>query len=198
MRKSFISFVASLALLAGIMAPSLRAAEAYAIDAAHTSVGFSVKHLLVSNTKGAFNDVAGTIALDQKAIEKSSVKVTIKAASIDTANTKRDDHLRGADFFEVEKFPEITFVSKSVAKKGDAYEAAGTLTIKGVSKDVVIPFTLSGPVQDPWGGTRLGVEGSLTIKRKEFNVAMNNPGDAGIGEDVKIDLSVEAIQQKKK
>lgn len=198
MRKSFISFAASLALLAGIAAPSLRAADAYAIDAAHTSVGFSVKHLLVSNTKGAFNDVAGTISLDQKSIEKSSVKVTIKAASIDTANVKRDEHLKGADFFEVEKFPEITFVSKSVTKKGDAYEAAGTLTIKGVSKDVVIPFTLSGPVQDPWGGTRLGVEGSLTIKRKDFNVAMNNPGDAGIGEDVKIDLSVEAIQQKKK
>lgn len=174
------------------------AADTYAVDAAHTSIGFSVKHLLVSNTKGKFNDFAGTIVLDDKKVEKSSVKITIKTPSIDTDNAQRDTHLKGADFFDVEKFPEITFVSKSVAKKGDAYEVTGTLTMKGVAKDVTFPFTLSGPVQDPWGGTRLGAEASLTIKRKDFNVAWNNPADAGIGEDVKIDLSVEAVKQKGK
>jgi polyisoprenoid-binding protein YceI len=191
MRKALFA-----SLLAFFSAAAVSAADTYAIDNAHTSIGFAVKHLLVSTTKGQFKDYSGTIALDPKDVTKSSVKVDIKAASIDTANEKRDAHLKGADFFDVEKFPAISFVSKKIAKKGDAYELTGALTIKGVTKDVSFPFILNGPVQDPWGGMRLGGEGSLVIKRKDFGVAWDNAADAGIGDDVKIDLSVEAVKQK--
>jgi polyisoprenoid-binding protein YceI len=188
----------ALAVLAAAAASAVRAADTYTVDAAHTTIGFSVKHLLVSNTKGQFKTFSGTILFDEKNPGKSSVKVDIKAASIDTGNAQRDSHLKGADFFDVEKFPDLGFVSKKVVKNGDTYEVTGTLTIKGVSKEVTFPFTLAGPLQDPWGGTRLGADASLVINRKDFGVAWNNPGDAGIGNEVKIDLAVEAIKEKKK
>lgn len=194
MRKTSLFLSTALALAA--IAPATRAAETYAIDKAHTTVGFSVRHLAVSNVRGQFNDFDGTILLDAKDPSKSSVKVVIKAASIDTSNEGRDKHLRNADFFDVEKFPEITFASKRVDKKGDAYEMTGTLTMKGVSKDVTIPFTLAGPVE-AHGGMRLGAEGSVSINRKDFGVAMPNPGDAGIGDTVKISLDLEATPKKK-
>ena len=187
-------------LAALLLAVSVQAADSYSIDASHTNIGFSVKHMVVSNTKGQFKTYDGKILFDAKDASKSSVKVTIKAASIDTSNEKRDAHLRTGDFFETDKFPEITFVSKKVAKKGDAYEVTGALTIKGVTKDVTFPFTLTGPVNDPWGNTRLGVEGSLTINRQDFGVSWNNTLDNGglvVGNDVKIDLSVEGVKDKK-
>jgi polyisoprenoid-binding protein YceI len=194
MRKSSIFLFAALAWAA--IPTAARAADAYALDKAHTSVGFSVRHLGVSNVRGQFNDFDGVIQLDAKDPAKSSVKVSIKAASINTGNENRDKHLRSDDFFDVDKFPELTFASSKVVKKGEGYEMTGTLTIKGVAKEVVIPFTLAGPLKDPWGNTRLGAEGSLTINRKDFNVAMSGPSDAGIGDNVKISLDLEATPKK--
>ncbi len=195
MRKASLLLTAIVGLT---LAAAARAADSYTIDPAHTTIGFSVRHLGVSNVHGQFKEFSGAIVFDDKNPSASSVKVTIKTASIDTSNEKRDNHLKSASFFEAEKFPEITFASKSVEKKGDTYQMTGTLTMKGVSKDVVIPFTLSGPVQDPWKNTRLGAEGSLTINRQDYGVAMADIIDKGIGNDVKISLDVESTKDAPK
>lgn len=178
-----------------VAASALYAADTYTIDNTHSSVGFAVKHLMVTNTKGQFKDYTGTIQYDAKDIAKSSVEVTIQAASIDTANTDRDNHLRGGDFFDAAKFPEITFKSTKILKQGLGYEALGKLTIKGVTKDVKIPFTLSGPVKDPWGNTKLGIEGGLVINRQDYGVTWSKTLDNGnlvVANDVKIELVIEA------
>ncbi|HMU74388.1 MAG TPA: YceI family protein [Elusimicrobiota bacterium] len=193
-RKSLL-FAVALATLG-----SLRAADTYTIDNAHSSVGFAVKHLMVTTTKGQFKDYTGTIQYDAKDISKSSVKVTIKTASINTDNNDRDNHLRSPDFFDATKNPDITFESTKIVKQGLGYEAAGKLTIKGVTKDVKIPFTINGPVKDPWGNTRIGVEGGLTINRQDFGVSWSKTLDNGnlvVANDVKIDLVIEGIQAKK-
>jgi polyisoprenoid-binding protein YceI len=190
MRRTSVLFTLALALGAS----SVRAADSYTIDPAHSSVSFTVRHLGVSNVHGQFKTFEGKIMLDEKDPSKSSVNVTVKSASIDTGNEKRDNHLRSADFFEADKFQELSFISKKVEKKGDSYVATGTLTIKGTPKEVMIPFTLSGPLKDPWGNTRLGAEGGLTINRQDFKVAAAGPTDAGIGNNVKISLDVEATK----
>ncbi len=193
-RKSLL-FSAAVAL-----AGALWAADSYSIDNAHSGIWFSVKHMMVTNTKGQFKDYAVGLIYDAKDLSKSSVKVAIKAESIDTTNAKRDDHLRGSDFFEVSKFPEITFESTKIVKQGLSYEAAGKLTIKGVTKDVKIPFTLSGPVKDPSGQTHIGVEGNLTINRQDYGVNYSTTLDNGglaVGNDVKIELIIEGILEAK-
>lgn len=173
------------------------AADEYTIDKAHSSVAFSVKHMVVNNVKGLFEDYSGTILYDEKDITKSSVKAVIKTASIDTGNEKRDEHLRNADFFDAQKYPEITFASKRIMKQGDGYAAVGTLTMHGVSKEVTIPFTVAGPIKDPWGNLRMGVEGGLTINRQDFGISWSKTMDSGglvVGNDVKIELNLEATR----
>ena len=179
-----------LGLLLAIVAigGSALAADEYKIDPNHSSVNFAVTHMMVSTVNGRFNAFDGKILLDEKDITKSSVNVTIKTASINTDNSARDNDLRSAGFFDVEKFPEITFQSKSVEKKGNDYVAHGTLTIRGVSKDVDLPFELKGPVEAGKGKV-MGAHGSLTVNRQDYGVA-KAPGM--VGNDVKIDLNVEA------
>lgn len=181
-----------------IFAGSAFSADKYAIDVDHTSIGFSIKHLMISTVKGKFNDFSGTILYDEKDITKSSVSISIKVESIDTDNKKRDDHLRSADFFDAAKFPEITFKSSKIQKKGKGWVAVGTLTIRGVSKEVTIPFEITGKAKDPWGMTRLGVDAHLKIDRRDFGVAWNKALEGGglvVGNDVKIELNVEAIKK---
>jgi len=173
---------------------SALAADEYKIDTKHSSVGFSVTHMVVSTVNGRFNDYDGTILFDEKDPGKSSVNVTIKSASINTDNTGRDTHLKSADFLDAQNHPEITFQSKSVEKKGDSYVAHGTLTIRGVAKNVDMPFELKGPVD--MGKTKLmGAHASLTINRMEYGVSWSKSLDKGqlvVSNDVKIDLNVEA------
>ena len=166
------------------------AADEYKIDPAHSTVGFNVKHMMVSTVHGRFNDFSGQIVYDDKDISKSSVKVAIKTASVNTDNTARDNDLRGANFLDVEKFPEITFQSKSVEKKGNDLVAHGTLTIHGVSKDVDLPFEMKGPM-DTGRGKVMGAHGSLIVNRQDYGVGKPTPM---IGGEVKIDLYVEARQ----
>lgn len=171
----------------------------YTIDPGHTEIGFSVKHLVITNVKGQFNEFEGTIFYDPEKIENSSVDVTIQAASVDTDHEKRDADLRGEGFLEVEKFPTITFKSTEVREKGDAFVAVGNLTIHGVTKQVEIPFVLNGPIQDPWGNTKIGVEASLTINRKDYGLTYNKMLEAGglvVGDEVKIQLDVEAAKNE--
>jgi polyisoprenoid-binding protein YceI len=187
------------AVLAVSLAGSVFAADKYTLDKDHSSVGFAVKHLVISTTKGQFKDYALDLVYDAKDVTKSSVKVVIQVASIDTANANRDNHLRSGDFFEAEKFPTITFSSRKVEKKADGYVLTGPLTIKGVTKEVSIPFVLNGPLTDPWGNVRLGAEGTLTINRQDYGVSWNKTLDGGgvvVGDEVKIELVVEAVKAK--
>ncbi len=168
------------------------AADEFKIDPNHSSVNFAVTHMGVSTVVGRFTNFDGKILLDDKDITKSSVNVTIKAASINTDVAKRDEDLRSPNYFDVEKFPEITFQSKSVEKKGNDYVAHGTLTIHGVSKEVDLPFEMKGPL-DTGHGKVLGAHGSLTVNRQDYGVGKAAPV-AMIGGEVKIDLYVEARQ----
>jgi polyisoprenoid-binding protein YceI len=156
--------------------------------------------MVVTTVKGNFNEFSGTIIADEQDLNKSSVKVAIKANSIDTRIDKRDAHLRSPDFFDVEKFPEITFVSKKVKKKGKGYILEGTFTMHGVSKEIAIPFTVSGPVKGPWGNTVFGIEGGLTIDRTDYGLKWNKVLEAGgvlVSNKVNIVLNIEAVKKEK-
>jgi polyisoprenoid-binding protein YceI len=171
------------------------ATRTLAIDRSHSEVAFQVRHLL-SKVRGRFTDFAGTIALDEANPEHSHVSVTINATSIDTAEPQRDAHLRSADFFDVEKFPTLTFESTSVAPRGrDTYEVVGDLTIHGTTRQVTLPASFLGAAQDPWGNTKHVFEAELTLNRKDFGLSWNAALETGgflVGDDVKVTLSVQA------
>ena len=172
------------------------AANEFTIDSVHSSVGFAVDHMVVSTVRGSFGDFGGTIYLNDEDLTKSSVEVSIDAASIDTANEQRDTHLRSADFFDVENHPQITFISGSVKKVGDSYVAVGNLTIRGNTRLVELPFTVKGPIGDPWGNRRIGVQiEPITIDRKEFGLMWSKALETGglvVGDEVTIELAVAA------
>lgn len=172
-------------------------ADKYVIDTAHSSVGFSIKHMGISNVKGSFGDFSGFIMVDEKDLAKCSVEVEIKAASVNTANEKRDTHLRGADFFDAEKLPTLTFKSRSVKKTRAGYEAAGTFTMHGVSKEIKIPFTIVKTI-DPWKKARVGVEAALKLNRKDYGIQWNSVMDNGgllLSDEVKVELEIEAVKE---
>ncbi len=150
---NFALAIATTACIAG----NAVAADKYVIDKVHSNIGFSVKHLMVSTVRGNFTDFMGEIMLDPMDMTKSSVMVTIKTASISTDNEGRDNHLKSPDFFDVANNPKVTFKSSRIEKKGDAYVAHGMLTLRGVSKEVALPFTLGGPLPGQRGKV-LGVE----------------------------------------
>ena len=174
-------------------------ADVHSIDAGHSEVSFQIRHL-VTQVRGNFNDYEGTINLDPANLEKSSVDFRIKAASIDTNHADRDKHLRGEDFFFAEKYPEITFKSKSIKKAGkDTYDVAGTLTMRGVSKEVTLPVTYLGAVKDPWGNEKAGFSTEVTLNRKDYGINWNAALDNGgfvLSDEVKVDINLET--QKKK
>jgi polyisoprenoid-binding protein YceI len=191
----------SLLLVALLALASLAFADEYKIDKGHSQVGFIAKHLMITNVNGRFTDFSGTITYDAQDVSKSAVSVNIKTASVTTDNTSRDNDLRNSEFLDVAKFPEMTFVSKKVEKRGGQLVLTGDLTIKGVTKTVEIPFTLSGPVNDPWGNTRIAAEGSTTINRRDYGVTYNatmKDGAAVVGDQVKITLEVEGVKAKAK
>ena len=175
------------------------AADVHTIDAGHSEVSFQIRHL-VTQVRGNFNDYEGTINLDPANLEKSSVDFRIKAASIDTNHADRDKHLRAEDFFFVEKHPEITFKSKSVKKTGkDTYDVAGTLTMRGVSKEVTLPVAYLGAVKDPWGNEKAGFATEVTLNRKDYGINWNAALDNGgfvLSDEVKVSINLET--QKKK
>ena len=185
---------AALALL--LLLPSLAAAEArtYALDRAHSKVSFTIRHLM-SEVDGRFRDFDGSITYDPQAPERSSVEVTIQATSIDTNNDRRDDHLRSADFFDVEKHPTLSFKSTSVQRESaEALRVTGDLSIRGVTKQVTIPVRITG--QMPYrGGEKVGFASDFTVDRKEYDVTWNRAVDQGgvlLGDEVAISIRVEA------
>jgi polyisoprenoid-binding protein YceI len=173
------------------------APESYKIDPNHSNVGFSIRHFF-SKVPGRFKTYDGTITLDPKDLSKTAVNVTIDAASIDTGVADRDKHLASPDFFDVAKFPKLTFVSTEVTPKDSTHATVkGNLTIKGVTKPVVLEAELLGVGPDPWGNQRGGFEAKTTINRQDFGVAWNKAVEGGgtlLGDDVEITLNVEAVR----
>jgi polyisoprenoid-binding protein YceI len=173
-------------------------ATAWDFDASHSSINFYVRHLMVSKVHGRFAIWSGTLLLDDDDITRSTVSVTIDAASVDTKEPKRDEHLRNADFLDAEKFPHLTFASTSIDKTGDDELAVhGDLTIHGVTRPVTLTVELAGQVKDPWGGTRTGFSAKTHISRKDFGLTWNLALEAGgivVGDKVEIGLEIEAVK----
>ncbi|MCB9496317.1 MAG: polyisoprenoid-binding protein [Fibrobacteria bacterium] len=185
----------SLILSIGLFLATATTAQTWNFDASHSSVDFSARHLLVSNTRGNFDSMQITLSGDPKNLSSLEAKATIQVASINTRNSKRDEHLRAEDFFDAAKFPQIEFVSTKVVGKNGKGTMTGDLTMHGVKRTVSIPFTVSGPIEDPWKNTRLGLEGTLKIQRKDFGIGASIP-DGVVGPEIVVDIVFEGIQQK--
>ena len=195
MKRIFV-FLLSLVL---ISATSAFAADTYVPDRAHSQVGFTTQHLVISKVSGRFKEFDAKVVYDANDLSKSSLTGTIKTASITTDNEKRDGHLKSADFFDVEKYPEITFASKKVERKDKEIWVSGPLTIRGVTKEISFPVTIVGPIKDPMGNMKLGVEGTLKLNRQDFGVSWNNPLEGGgvvVGDDVQIQINAELTKQE--
>ena len=180
-------------------ATSQTATTTWNIDPVHSVAAFKVKHMMISNVKGQFTGLKGTLTLDENNLLNSHVEASIDAASIDTHEADRDAHLKSADFLDVEKFPTLSFKSTSVSRNSDGELAVtGNLTIHGVTRSVV--FNVEGPTapgKDPWGATRIGVEASTKISRKDFGLTWNAALETGgilVGDDVTITLDVEFVK----
>jgi len=196
MKRLILPTLAALALLV----PSLAFASSWKIDPDHSNAQFKVRHMMVSYVRGNFPEVQGLIQIDDQDLSKSSVEVTIAAASIDTNQAKRDTHLKSPDFFDVEKYPTLTFKSKQVTVGPDnTLRILGDLTIHGVTKEVEL--TVSGPTpsaKDPWGNVRRGAEATAKVNRKDFGLVWNKTLETGgvlVGDDVEINIEIEMIQQ---
>lgn len=199
MRRSIIVLTLIITAFAFLLisASTTLAADKYAIDPVHCHIGFSVKHLVINNIKGRFNDYTGAIVYDEQDITKSSVEITIKTASINTDFKFRDDHLRAPDFFDAVKYPEITFKSTRIEKRGAAYAAVGIFTLHGVAKEIMLPFKVNGK-SNFQGETHLGVEATIVIDRRDFGMTWNATLESGglvVGNEVTIELNIEAIKK---
>lgn len=188
MKKSFIAVLAAIALMGST---SLNAAV-YKVDVSHSTVGFKIKHMMISTVSGKFNEFSGTYDLDKGQFK--ALKGTIKTASIDTEIAKRDDHLRSADFFDAAKYPEITFAMTSATKD----KMTGDLTIHGVTKKVTLNIEMGGTVEDPWGNMRSGFVLTGKVNRKDFGLNWNKAIEAGgvvVGDEVKLVIEIEGIEE---
>jgi polyisoprenoid-binding protein YceI len=181
-----------------IAATPLFAADRFKIDKAHSEANFRIRHMMSSVT-GSFNDFSGAISIDREKPAASSVEFTINTASIDTDNENRDKHLKSADFFEVEKYPQITFKSTRIAPAGtDKYNVTGNLSIHGVTKEVTLPVTVLGFGKDPWGNERVGFEIETTLNRKDYGLNWNKALDQGgflLADEVKVMIALEAVKE---
>lgn len=180
--------------------PSIALASTWKVDDSHSSAGFSVRHMMVSNVTGSFNVKSGTVNLDDKDVTKSTVEAVLDATTVNTGNAKRDEHLKAPDFFDTAKFPEITFKSTKVQKAGQGkLKVTGDLTMHGVTKPVVLDVT--GPSKeskDPWGNTRTGVTATTKLNRKDFGLAYNQAletGGVAVGEEVTVNLDLSLVKQ---
>jgi polyisoprenoid-binding protein YceI len=172
----------------------------YRLDPTHSRVGFVARHAMVTKVRGSFNELEGSGYFDAENPSDSRLDLTIKAHSIDTRNADRDAHLRSNDFFDMDTYPEIRFVSSSVEKVDDEnYEVTGELTIKDVTKSVTLDFEVAGVAEDPWGNQRLGLEGSTVINRKDWNVNFNVALEAGgvlVSDKITVEFEVSAVKEQ--
>lgn len=181
------------------MTTVLQQKSTYAIDAVHSGVEFAVRHLMISKVRGRFSKVSGTIDLAPGSNVPAAVAVTIDAASIDTREEQRDAHLRSADFFDVEKYPSLSFESTRIEGTAPEFQVHGNLTIHGVTREVVLQTAFEGRGGDPWGGERVSYSAKTTINRKDFGLTWNQVLETGgfaVSDEVRIELEVEGVLQK--
>ncbi len=182
-----------MAMVAGALLHPLMAADSYEVDASHTGLGFTIDHLGFSNFQGRFNEISGSGTWDNDDPSANSITLNIKASSVDTANEKRDKHLRSPDFFDSNQFPMITFESSSFKSLGGAdYEVTGSLSMHGVTKEITIPLTKVGEGDNPWGQHVIGFDTRFSINRMDYGI---NYMPDGLGKEVKLHLSLEAVRQ---
>jgi len=188
----------SLFLLASLLIASTSFAETFQVDTNHTQIHFSVQHLVVFKVRGNFNDFIGSIQADSKTKTLISAEATIQADSIDTRIDKRDKHLRSADFFDAAKYPSIHFKSKKVTGSGNNITMVGDLTIKGITKEIVLKGSFLGTTHGPQGKLRAGFEASGMINRKDFGLSWNKVTETGglvVGDEIQIGLEIESVVQ---
>jgi polyisoprenoid-binding protein YceI len=170
----------------------------YTLDPAHTNIGFVARHAMVTKVRGAFNEFEGTAVIDGAHPANSHVEVTINAASIDTRNAQRDEHLRSNDFLAMQEYPKITFSSTGVRQVDDTtFEVTGDLTIKAVTNSITIPFSFEGAAKDPFGNQRIGFEGSVAINRKDYGVTWNAALEGGgvlVSDKITLEFEVSAVK----
>lgn len=199
-----VATTASASATPSAAAPSEPPADpaAFELDTSHSRVTFSVRHMMVSNTRGQFGKFSGQVFLDEKDPKASNVSVEIDTASIDTTDAKRDEHLRSPDFFDVKKFPKMTFKSTSVERVGAGWKVLGDLTIKDIKKPVTLTVDpVAKEAKDPWGMVRRGTHATAKIDRKEFGLTWNKAletGGAVVGDEVTIDLEIELVKKVEK
>ena len=184
-------------LCIALLSTKLTAAETYTIDPAHSSVGFGVTHMVINTVHGKFNDFSGSIGLDGAAIKEATG--TIQAKSIDTGIERRDNHLRSADFFDVAKFPTITFQSKRAEKQGTETVLVGDFTMHGVTKELSLPVTLKGPIKDSWGNSRIGLQGRAKLNRRDYGLKYSQALESGglvVGDEIELEINAEAVKAK--
>ena len=173
----------------------------WTLDASHSLVEFSAKHMMITTVKGRIADVRGTISIDEAQPARSVVDVELDAASIDTRSEQRDGHLRSADFLDVERFPLVTFRSRRIdgarAREGTRFRVVGELTIRGITREVVLDATYEGQGKDPWGGDRVSFSADTQIDRRDFGLTWNAALEAGgvlVSNDIKIHIEAQAIR----
>ena len=180
-------------------ATQAQARPTWAIDPAHTSVTFKVRHMMITNVRGEFQTVAGAVVFDPRRPEGAKVSVTVDVASINTREPKRDAHLRSADFFDADTHPRMTFESKEVRRTEDGYAIVGELSIRGTTREVVLDVSdLTPEHTDPWGGRRAGASATAKIRRSDFGMTWNTALEAGgvlVGDEVTIQVDVSLVKQ---
>jgi polyisoprenoid-binding protein YceI len=187
-----------LALL-GPWSPAQAETARWNVDPDHSTIEFRVAHMVVSKTTGHFMDYQGFIDMDAEAGTVKTIEATIKTASVNTKHEKRDAHLRNADFFDVDKYPTMTYRLKSYKKTADGYEAVGELTLRGVTKDITLTGNFNGVAKDPWGNLRAGFNAEGKLNRKDFGMVWSKTLDGGglvVGDDVLLKLDIECIKAK--
>ena len=193
MKRFLSSSLLALAFAVGVTLPS--AADTFSIDKGHSAAEFQVRHM-VTKVRGRFSDFTGTIQADPKNPEGGSVEFTIQSASVSSDNESRDKHLKSADFFDVEKYPTITFKSSKIKKVSDEkFEVTGILDLRGTRKEITLPVTFLGIAKTPWGGEVAGFETQVTLNRKDFGIVWNKSLDNGgvlVGDDAVVTINIEA------
>ena len=172
------------------------AADTYKIDPAHSRVGFSVRHLGISNVKGVFDEFEGAVVLEDGKIKDASATIQVK--SVNTRVQQRDNHLRTADFFDAEKYPTITFKTKRVEESGAQTVLIADFTMRGVTRELQLPVTVSQPIKDPWGKKRIGLETKARLNRKDYGLKYNQLLETGIpavGDEVELEINAEAVME---
>jgi polyisoprenoid-binding protein YceI len=190
--KQTLASIAAVLLLGSVA----YAADTYKIDPAHTSIGFSVRHLGINNVKGQFKEFAGAIVLDDGKITEASGTIQVK--SVDTRVQQRDDHLRTADFFDAAKHPTITFKTKRIEVTGGQIVMIADFTMRGATKELRLPTKMAGPAKDPWGNLRIGLEAKTKLNRKDYGINYHQVLETGalvVGEEVELEINAEATKE---